>query len=324
VAATFEDFWNSTYGNQKPSRTGEILSGIGKGLESYADYQLKNKQLQQSANNSLQSAYTDKANALQRQYEFNQNNQLQRGQAVKDDPYQQMAFAQRQNLLGAILPQLRNFSASYRPTSGAYSNTQISGGFRLPEGGLPQSVLQGYSPEATQAVLEAAQKNSLNIDPRANFMDLRTIYNEGADGTMGRVGQYQQNALQQDQAAQQDANKNILAALDQAIEAQKAQQKKSKGSPWWKKALGLGAMVGGTLLAPMTGGASLAAAGALNGALSGGGLGGAILGGASGYAGAKLGGLGQSGPAVPPPTPQFPATGDPWARNFFAPQSLRF
>lgn len=187
-------------------------------------------------------------------------------------------YIQRQKMLQAILPQLGK--NQIRPTDpGVAAATPDVGGLGRILGSNP-SLAATFSNDAIQRAITDRRNALTNVDPTVRFQHLGD-YGFENNGFSDETEGYRQDALGRRSAAEdqlmQMADEELAKA--RSMEQQAAQQ--SKGTPWWKKVLGVAAGVGSAFipggpawLAPLIG----AGTGAISGGLEG-----AILGGAAGY-----------------------------------------
>jgi hypothetical protein len=115
-------------------------------------------------------------------------------------------WRQSQALMAAILPELRNAEVQ-APASLQRYVPQMSGGFRLPEGGLPPEALQFFSP---QARLGAEQDFDRQAAMSSGGRTVAPDYASAGYGAMGgpatqNVQNYSQSILEQILAQQPTA-----------------------------------------------------------------------------------------------------------------------
>jgi hypothetical protein len=139
------------FSNMSPETQGALIN-TGAGLVGGALSQrnANNQQQNQNAFNAQQNAQQQSADLQKLQMQLEQSRILQEKQmglqAAQAAP-QRQDWRQRQALLAAILPELQNYSVQ-APGRLAQFQPQMSGGFRLPEGGIPQEALNFFSPQA--------------------------------------------------------------------------------------------------------------------------------------------------------------------------------
>lgn len=255
------------------------------------------------------------ANMAQNQLEGDRANQLSRaGAAASASPIgESQDYAQRQALLSAILPGLRNSNITPGDSRVAGAMGSNQGGLRLPEGGLdPAMIERMFGANTTLGSIQQRQNQIGQINPNGPVQDMGSMF--GQPGTDASDAVLKSNqAVGDKQAADQAKQRQIImAAIDNDLTMnsqngkppegyeydKKTGQLKKKGS--FLKTLGKVGLLagGGALMATGFGGPAGAALigagiGAGNSALNGGGVKGALLGAGLG---AATGGIG--GPAV--------------------------
>jgi hypothetical protein len=222
-------------------------------------------------------------------------------------------FAAKNALMSAILPQLQNFN--YTPGDPAIADAmgKTTGGFRLPEGGLPKELIDSmYGKAATLESLSQHDKQLAGINPQqpsSNYQNFG-FSKEDADPFMASVDQYQKGV----QARQGSSQQAVQQALENDIVGQHQKAKdddwleinspapqgyhwhdgelSQDGSGFWHKLAKYGGIAGAGLATAMTGGAAspllIAAIGAGSGAAAGWGSGGGTKGALLGAAGGAL------------------------------------
>jgi len=150
-------------------------------------------------------------------------------------------YAQRQALMAALLPGLRNSNITPGDPAVAAAMGQQTGGFRLPEGGLPPELLKLYSPQATASAIGQHDVDVMNLDPNAAATDYASL---GLAGNTAEQMAYKQRALRR--------------AIQGDIQAESGQPKDDGGSDWWKYAL-MGASFAVPVVGPALGMSALAA-----------------------------------------------------------------
>lgn len=264
------------------------INAVGGGVSAYGQYQ-------QNQQNQKQNAQQFAANAAQTDYWNRQNQNSQRAAGVLGaDPLgADQSYAQKQALMAAILPQLRNAHSTPGDPNIAAAMGSHTGGFRIPEGGFDPMMVAGlYGNNATMGAITQRHKELSNLDPNAPTADLGSMYGDEAKPYIAQMSQWAQAAQAGDANERANYEQKINALIQENL-------KKEQGSGFWHKFAKIAGVVGAVAATVMTaGGASpllVGAIGAGAGAASswgGGGnpLTGAIIGGASGYGGAKLGG----------------------------------
>lgn len=170
-------------------------------------------------------------------------------------------YVGRKSLLGDYLTNYKPMSFEGLDPRIANAMPKLSGGARI--SGFSPEALAAYNPAAIAEAVRQNENQLSRIDPSRSQADFSAM--GFRQPVVDRVG------------AQNRDHQAMLAALNAPVEPQK-----KEGTPWWKKALKIGAMAAPFIAAPFTGGASLAligaGAGAAGGALNGGGWKGALLG----------------------------------------------
>jgi hypothetical protein len=109
-----------------------------------------NQQQQQNQFAAQQNSQQQQAELQKLQMQLEQSRILQEkqmGLQASQAAPQRQDWRQRQALMAAILPELQNYSVQ-APGNLARYQPQMSGGFRLPEGGIPQEALNFFTPQA--------------------------------------------------------------------------------------------------------------------------------------------------------------------------------
>jgi len=233
------NFANSPGGAALIQGAGGFLAGMGQNRQLEADRQLR------------------ASDSMQRGYEFEVGRSKE---ALAADPLGATnQYAAKQAFLNQLLPTLRNAQVT-PPSDIAAQMPQMTGGLRLPEGGIDPEALKAYSPGATAEAIARREQDLMRLDP--NRRSASPMLNElglNVNGVGNSLNEFQ-NAEQQRQLQQREA---IRRALDNDIQGQK-----KKGGIWGKLGkIALGAGAG--LVAPLTGGASLASLPAILGASTG-------------------------------------------------------
>ena len=289
------------------------VSAVGAGLQAYDASKQRAQDRAENAANRQQTAAQFGANMLQRQSEDDRAHQLDQARNVASlSPIgESQSFAQRNALSLPLLTGARNFSATPGdPAVAAAMGSTNQGGIRLPEGGFDPSMLNRMFGDATTLEsIKNRQQQLGQINPNMNTMDLGSMYGDaGTAATNDIMGGNQQLAQQQADATAKQRDL-IMRAIDEDIRGErrgtppegyeydkKTGELKKKGGGFWKTLGKVGLMAAPIVAAPFTGGASLAAIGALSGAasgaLNGGGMKGALMGGALGGVTGGLGGGG--------------------------------
>lgn len=257
-----------------------IVSGVGGALSAYG-------QGKQADADRAATAAQFKANMAQRQLESSQADQRFRsGAALDASPLgAEQHFAQKQALAKALLGGARNIK--YTPGDSAVAGAMgtMTGGMRLPEGGLdPAMIERMFGDATTQASIAQRSKAIGQVNPHAPVLDTAPMFGTSADGSENAFLTDMKSGNQQSLNQQMNESAEHRALVQQAM-AEDAQTGKPGGSSIWKKIAKIGLALAPVVAAPFTGGASLlaigAGAGAASGALSGG-VKGALLGGAMG------------------------------------------
>jgi len=154
-------------------------------------------------------------------------------------------FGQRNAVLGAILGNSRNFSATPGDPAVAAAMGNIQGGMRLPEGGLDPAMLERmFGDKSTMDSIANRQQAVGQINPRHQAMDLSSMYGEA--GTAASQGVASANGLELDRQLEESSRQReiIQRAIDEDIRGELQPQKKEGGGNIFGKILkgvGMGA-----------------------------------------------------------------------------------
>lgn len=277
---SFLDFLGSPGGRAATDFAGGALSAYG--------------QYQQNQQNNKQNAQQFAAQQRSQDYWARQNQNTQRAGAVLNaDPLgADQKYAQRNALMSAILPGLRN--SNYKPGDSDVAATMGSGGggFKIPEGGFdPMMVSNLFGNNATMGAITQRHQEISNLDPNAPTADLGSMYGPESAPYVQQMQDWAHKAQTADASERAQYEQQMNALINQMVQ-------KEKGSGFWHKFAKIAGMVGAVAATVMTaGGASpllVGAVGAASGAASSFGSGGnpltgAIIGGTGGYIGARAG-----------------------------------
>lgn len=219
-----------------------ITNAVGAGLQSYGAGK-------QAEADRAASAAQFRANMAQRQQENDQADQRSRAVSAENaSPLgADQSFAQKQMLLKAILGSSGNFSATPGDPRVAGAMGHMTGGLRLPEGGLDHSSLERlFGDEATQSSIAQHAKAVGQINPHAPMVNLAPMFGASADGSENafQTDIRTANAQEADRQAAETARQRAI--IQQAIDEDIRGAKQPKGSKA-KSALGSaasGAMAG--------------------------------------------------------------------------------
>jgi hypothetical protein len=177
-----------------------------------------NQQANQNQFAAQQNTQQQQAELQKLQMQLEQSRMLQERQmalqASQAAPERQN-WRQSQALLSAILPELQNASVQAPGNLQRYV-PQMSGGFRLPEGGIPQEALQFFSPQARLSAEQSFDKQA------AMSSGGRTVAPDYAGAGYGPMGQ----------AASQDVNSYSQSILEQILQQQPTAGGQSPASPF--------------------------------------------------------------------------------------------
>ncbi len=288
--AVITDFWQSLDPTAKVQlitgllqSAGGLAGGIAQGrqaqqqqqlayggqLGGLADMSRQFRMDEQSAKQFLQSLLQQQGNQdIQRQLALREE-QMGRErtglEAAGPNPLAWQALRQRMALSRAILPELRNVKIQ-APTDYARFVPQVSGGFRIPEGGFGPNVMQQFSPETLAAAEGDYWRAAAPFTGPPNLSDFY-----GATGGVEPTQEAQQARTdflgrQQSETASMDAaSKARLDALMQALSGTSAlgqptpefqqyadyvrqqgqqvqQQQQKKRGGFWRKLASIGSM----------------------------------------------------------------------------------
>lgn len=135
-------------------------------------------------------------------------------------------------------------------------------------GGTRDMAMKYLSEDALQADLARRLSAEGRVDPNGQTFDMTSIWGAGAQPEMDSVNQLKTNTSQFIDKSQDRTRQALQSALSGQRPGQAAGQQQQRGTPWWKKALGVGLGAAGLIAAPFTGGVSTALIGA-GGALAG-------------------------------------------------------
>ena len=191
-------------------------SVAGAGITAYAG-------MKQNSSNQRQSASEFAATMAQRQRESSSGQRLSAAtSAAAAAPLgANENYTARNAMLSSILPGLRNVSISSADPAVRAATPTITGGLRLPEGGIPASAFAALGPRATASAIANRQKHITNIDPTAPGIDLASMGFD-ADAMAGLdegMGGYQASALSEQQQAESDQQSQLHDALQQNYSA---------------------------------------------------------------------------------------------------------
>lgn len=187
-------------------------------------------------------------------------------------------------------------NTSITPSDPAVAATmpKMAGGFQITPDFI-QAMQQAHSQDSVNGALAQRRMDTARLDPGRGMAT--SIGDPALDSRVSDFAAQQQSQAEMESKMRRDA---ILRALDNNPTAQPIapEPEKKKGSSIWKKIGKVAAIAAPIVAAPFTGGASLAAIGALSGAASsamnGGGVKGALMGGAMGAFTGGMGGAGNS------------------------------
>lgn len=195
-----------------------LINSIGGGLSAFGQKQSEDANRQQNANQFAVNAY---------QGQSGQNASNAAGVLNANPLGADQKFAGSNALLAAILPRLRNQHTTPGDAAVASAMPTSTGGLRLPEQGFDPKMIQSmFGPDATMSSIATHQKNSLNLDPRAQTMDMGSMYGTPGATATGGVQDFRTQRLD-DQAKQQ-------ALIQRAIDGNIAgQQQQDSGGGFW-------------------------------------------------------------------------------------------
>jgi hypothetical protein len=222
------------------------VSMAGAGLSAYGAAQDRNAAREDNLANRQMNAQQFAAQMAQRQSEQDESNQMGRAQAaVSASPMgAEQEFAQRNALFHQLLGSARNFSVTPGDPAVAGAMGKMSGGMRLPEGGLDPAMLDRlYGDKATLASIQGRQNAIGQLNPMGQQTQLGAMFGAAGNDASAAVSAGQQglaNTMQTNQDAQRQI---IMRALDNDITGEKQPQEKKKGNIFGKilKGVGVGA-----------------------------------------------------------------------------------
>lgn len=202
-----------------------LISAGGAGLSAYGAN--KSAEADRAA-----TAQQFAANMAQRQLEADRDHQ--QGGAVAAANASPLGaeqnFAQKQAIIGAILGNSKNFSATPGdPRVAAAMGSTNQGGIRLPEGGFNPAMLDRlYGDKATMESIANRQQAVGQINPRHTPLNLGTMYGDAGTAATGGVVDANTAELQRQEAETARQRQIIMQAIDEDIRGNK--QGKSGGS----------------------------------------------------------------------------------------------
>lgn len=285
----------SAVGNYLASPGGTAVTNlVGGALQSYQNQQ------NLEADRNLSAA--DKA-AMLRQQQFNADRDDQRARAtgvLNADPLgADQGYAQKQALMQAILPNLRNFRS-------APGDAAVAGAMGAPRGGTmnalgpngldPEMVNRLFGPDATASAIAQRHQEINSLDPNAAQPNFQSMFGNtpGAQQAQQQVASWAQQLQQKTGAEKQAFEAQMNDYINRMVQAEG-----NDSSGFWHKFAKVAAIVGAAAATYFTAGAASPLLGAAIGA--GAGAAGAWGNGASGMGiltGAALGGATSMIPGV--------------------------
>lgn len=268
-----------------------VTNFAGAGLQAYG-------QAKEAAANRQQSATQFAATSLQNQYNQDQANKITRASGVLNaDPLgADQKYAQRNALMAAILPNLRNTRSAPGDAAVAGAMGGSRGGFMnaLPANGLDPAMIDSMFGNASTAQSIAQRHQEISsLDPNAPIPNLTPMYGQDAAAPMAQMQQWASQLQSASAADRAKYDQAMQGYINQMVQQENAQ---NNSGGFWHKFAQIAGVVGAAAATIMTaGGASpllAGAVGAASGAVGSAGSGqnplmGAIVGGGTAYAGAK-------------------------------------
>ncbi len=308
------------------SNTTQTALGIlGAALKSKSEADARDQAFGLNQQQVAQNAAQFRAQLLNNQLNANRADRTSRAEGVLQNTRlgENENFATKQRLLRALMGSARNVNITPSDPGVAAAMPQITGGLRLPEGGLPPELLAALSEGSIANAIANRQHNITNLDQDAAIPNMRAMglparnmmmdyRNSRAQGIADEETNTQamlMKALEEDALGSSTAAGAHGKPPDGYEYDDKTGELKKKGTAWWKKALAIGGSIAAAIA---TGGASIpvqmavqGAVGAGTGALIGGKKG-ALMGGLTGATGPLLGGaLRGATTSVPGRTPPY-------------------
>lgn len=267
-----------------------LINAGGAGLQAYG-------QSQQNAANNQATGTQRAAQLIQDQFnERNRRNDARAKGVLDADPLgADQQYAQRNAILSAILPNLRNAGRTHVADAGidaAIPDRSGSGGIMnvLPQGGFdPNMIKSMFGNDATMSSIAKRNMELTTLDPRTPTPNLAAMYGEDAKPYMSQIQGWAQQLSTMEGYERQQYEGKLQKYIDKMVD-----EEGDSGDGFWHKFARVAGIVGAVAATVMTaGGASpliAAAVGAGSGALGAWGNGA----GAGGTAAAA--GIGAAGP----------------------------
>lgn len=193
-----------------------IAALIGAGTNLFGGWMSGRGQQQMTEADRRHQLQTLQAQLLQnsQQFETTRGDNLGRlGLEVAQATPNRVDWRQNQAIRAAIMPELRNVSIQAPAGYGGYV-PQISGGFRIPEGGFSAETLRAFSPEARlQGEEDLDMAGGLATGGRISPPSYGTIYGAPGVSASSRVSSAMGNLRQQDQENETRRKTAMLGAL---------------------------------------------------------------------------------------------------------------
>lgn len=190
-----------------------LIGGIGSGLSAFGQYQNEKQQRQLEALKYLSDQAQNQFNT-DRNFRANQANGVLNADSLGAD----QQYAQKNGLMAAILPNLRNTQSHPGDAGVAGAMGGNRGGIMNalgPNGLDPDMIQRLYGDTSTAAAIAKRNSQLLNLDPNHPITDLNNLYNnQGAQAT--NLQNYQ-NTVQNAQNDQRNRYDQQLSPLLQAI-----------------------------------------------------------------------------------------------------------
>jgi hypothetical protein len=173
------------------------------------------------------------ANMAQRQMEGDRQHQLSQASAsTAASPLgAEQSFAQKQAILGSLLGNTRNFSATPGdPRVAAAMGSTNQGGMRMPEGGFDPAMLQRlFGDKATMESLANRQQMVGQLNPRSAPLNLGTMFGDAGSAASQGVMSANQSELDRQLAESARQRELIQRAIDEDIRGEKQGKKNKAG-----------------------------------------------------------------------------------------------
>ena len=223
-----------------------LIGATGAGIQAYGANKSAAAGREQNAQQFAASMANDQLNSDRN---FQQNAAI--GAANASPLGAEQNFAQRNAIMGAILGNTQNFSATPGdPRVAKAMGSTNQGGMRIPEGGFDPAMLERmFGDQTTMQSIANRQQTVGQINPRGQALNLGSMY--GDQGIAASQGVMDANTAELDRQTAEQAKQRelIMRAIDEDIRGER-QQQEGDGPGFWGK-LGKGLLKVGKVAAPI-------------------------------------------------------------------------